>query len=77
MYIYLQLEFATTPMCGWLEEGTILRVEWRCVSMDSGGQCVATGITIMQLLSVDSLVSKQSVRDLLSLSLASMYRGVW
>ena len=38
------------------------RVEWRCASEDSGGQCAKTsGILEMQELSADSLVLLQSV----------------
>ena len=38
------------------------RVEWRCATRDSGGQCVMIpGITVMQWWSADSLVSPQSV----------------
>ena len=40
-----------TLIFGWWKEGTIqnLKVEWRCASTDSGGECVMTpGITVMQ-----------------------------
>ena len=47
----------------WLEEGTVWRVEWRCATRDSGGQCAMTsGISEMQWLSADNLVSLQNVR---------------
>ena len=60
--VYLYFQVATTLIFGWWEEGTILRVEWRCASRDSGGQCVMmTGIPEMQLLCADSLVSPQNV----------------
>ena len=37
----------------WWEAPISMRVEWRCASMTSGGQCVMTfGTTLMQLLSV-------------------------
>ena len=59
---YLQLELVTTLIFGWSEEGTIWRVKWRCATRESGGQCVMTpGISEMQWLSVDSLVSPQNV----------------
>ena len=61
-YVALYLQLATVLIFGWWEEGTILRVEWRCASRDSGGQCVmTTGIPVMQWLPADSLVSPQNV----------------
>ena len=60
--VYLYLQLATTLIFGWWEEGTVWKVEWRCASEDSGGQCVMmTGIIEMQQLSADSLVSPQNV----------------
>ena len=39
----------------WLEAPVSMRVEWKCVSMTSGGQCVVTtGVDLMLLLSVSS-----------------------
>ena len=39
----------------WWEAPTSMKVEWRCVSMTSGGQCVMTaGAALMQLWSVCS-----------------------
>ena len=34
----------------WWEAPISMRVEWRCVSMTSGGQCVMTPGTTMMLL---------------------------
>ena len=54
-----------TLVFGWKEEETNLRVEWRCASRDSGGQCVKTpGTSEMQQLPAHNLVSSQSVSDL-------------
>ena len=64
-HVSLHLQFATILIFGWWEEGTILRVELRCASRDSGGQCVMmTGTTVMQWLPADSLVSPQNVSGL-------------
>ena len=53
-----------------MKDGTIQRVEWRCASRDSGGECaVIPGIPVMQWLSVDSLVLPQNVRDILNVSI--------
>ena len=38
----LFLQLAMTMIFGWKEEEIILRVEWRCASRGSGGQCVIT-----------------------------------
>ena len=39
----------------WWEVPISMRVEWRCVSMTSGGQCVMTvGAALMRLWSADS-----------------------
>ena len=65
LYVSLYLQLATILIFGWWKEGTILRVELRCASKDSGGQCVMmTGIPEMQWLSADSLVSPQNVSGL-------------
>ena len=41
----------------WWEAPISMRVEWRCASMISGGQCVMTiGTTLMQQLSANSWV---------------------
>ena len=65
-YVLLHLQVATALIFGWWEEGTILRVELRCASSDSGGQCVmTTGISEMQWLPADSLVSPQNVSGLI------------
>ena len=56
------MELAKTLIFGWLEERTIWRVEWRCASRDSGGQCVVSpGIGEMRVLPADNLVSPQNV----------------
>ena len=43
---------ATVPMVifVWWEAPISMRVEWRCASMTSGGQCVMTSGTVMMLL---------------------------
>ena len=44
-----------TEMFVWLEAPISMRVEWRCASMTSGGQCVMTcGIVLMLLWSAGS-----------------------
>ena len=59
----LFLQLAMTMIFSWKEVGTILRVEWRCASRESGGLCVMTpGLWEMQWLSADSLVSPHNVR---------------
>ena len=51
-----------------MKDGTIQRVEWRCASRDSGGECaVIPGIPAMQWSSVDSLVLPQNVRECFNL----------
>ena len=37
-------------MFGWWEAPISMRVEWRCASMTSGGQCVMTSGTVLMLL---------------------------
>ena len=68
LYTYLQFQFAITLIFGWLEVGTIWRAKWRFACRGCGWKCVTnTGIPELQLLSADSLVSRQRVRALLSL----------
>ena len=44
-----------TEMFVWWEAPINMRVEWKCASMTSGGQCVMTaGAALMQLWSVNS-----------------------
>ena len=44
-----------TEMFVWLEAPISMRVEWRCASMTSGGQCVMTpGTTLMLLWSASN-----------------------
>ena len=69
-YVALYLQLATVLIFGWWEEGTILRVEWRCASRDSGELCVITpGISEMQWLSADNLVLLQNVGYRVSLAI--------
>ena len=49
---------ATVPMemLVWWEAPISMRVEWRCASMTSGGQCVVTtGVALMLQWSVNNL----------------------
>ena len=51
------MPLATVPMVMfvWLEAQISMRVEWRCASMTSGGQCVMIpGTALMLLWSVGS-----------------------
>ena len=50
------METVLMEMFVWWEAPVSMRVEWRCVSMTSGGQCVMTsGVDLMLLWSVDNL----------------------
>ena len=46
------MSVASAPMVMfvWLEAPISMRVEWRCASMTSGGQCVMTSGTTLMLL---------------------------
>ena len=46
---------ALMEMFVWWEAPISMRVEWRCASMNSGGQCVmTTGTALMLLLSASN-----------------------
>ena len=50
------METVLMEMFVWWEAPISMRVQWRCVSMTSGGQCVMTsGVDLMLLWSVDNL----------------------
>ena len=73
VFFYSQFQFVTPLIFDWKEVGIIWRVEWRCASRDSGGQCVmTTGIPVMQWLPVDSSDSLQNVNHKLSLQMMTI-----
>ena len=43
----MPVETALMEMFVWWEDPISMRVEWRCASMTSGGQCVMTAGTVM------------------------------
>ena len=52
----MPVEIVPMEMFVWWEVPISMRVEWRCASMTSGGQCVmTTGTTLMLLWSANNL----------------------